>query len=162
MGERRARVRHDGVLRLIAAFKFLKAALLVAAGLGALELVRPGMASRAHAWAVAMGSSELPIVREAIARVSGFTHLHLVELGFGAFAYASLFAVEGTGLWLGKRWAEYLTVIATASLVPFELYELAQRGTLPRASALALNLVVVAYLVVRLRRTRGEHGDVVG
>lgn len=146
--------RHDGVLRLIAVFKFLKAALLVAAGLGALELVRPGMAARAHAWGMAMGSSELPVVRAAIARISGFTHLHLVELGFGAFAYAALFAVEGTGLWLGKRWAEYLTVVATASLVPFEVYELARRATLPRASALALNLVVVAYLLVRLRQQR--------
>ena len=38
--------------------------------------------------------------------------------------YGSLFATEGIGVWLERRWTEYLTIIATGSLVPFELYEL--------------------------------------
>jgi len=33
---------------------------------------------------------------------------------------------EGVGLALRKRWAEYLTIIATSSLIPLEVYELIQ------------------------------------
>ena len=67
-----------------------------------------------------------------------------------------LFVVEGMGLWRQKRWAEYLTVIATASFVPLEVYELVKDVTLPRIAALLANLLVVAYLVGVLRRGRGR------
>src|SRR5256884_507444 len=72
--------------------------------------------------------------------------------GVGAFLYAALFTVEGVGLWRRKRWAEYLTVIATLSLVPLELFELTRAVTPPRLTALVVNLAVVAYLIGRLRR----------
>jgi hypothetical protein len=42
-------------------------------------------------------------------------------IGIVALLYAGLFAVEGGGLWLAKRWAECLTIIATTSFVPFEV-----------------------------------------
>ena len=66
----------------------------------------------------------------------------------------SLFTVEGVGLWKGKRWAEYLTVIATSALIPFEVYELARRLTMVRVSALVVNVAAVIYLVYRLRHPR--------
>ena len=40
------------------------------------------------------------------------------------FAYSALFLVEGTGLFFEKRWAEYLTIVATVSFIPVEIYEL--------------------------------------
>jgi len=72
-------------------------------------------------------------------------------LALGAFLYAALFATEGTGLWLGLRWAEYLTAGATASFAPIELFEVLQRFTLLRVGALVLNIAVAAYLAYRLR-----------
>jgi uncharacterized membrane protein (DUF2068 family) len=54
-------------------------------------------------------------------------HLRAHELriiGSVAIGYGVLELVEGVGLWLDQLWAEYLTVIATSLLVPFELYEL--------------------------------------
>ena len=53
-----------------------------------------------------------------------------------------------------KHWAEYLTVISTALFVPLEIYELFERFTLIRLSVLAINLGIVWYLVVRLKRER--------
>jgi uncharacterized membrane protein (DUF2068 family) len=69
-----------------------------------------------------------------------------------AFLYATLFIVEGVGLWMARRWAEYLTIIATSSFVPFEVYELFRHVTWPRTVTLVINLLVVAYLVVKVRR----------
>src|SRR6266511_3214853 len=46
-------------------------------------------------------------------------------VGLAALGYGGLELVEGVGLWLDQLWAEYLTVIATSLLIPFELYELA-------------------------------------
>jgi uncharacterized membrane protein (DUF2068 family) len=50
------------------------------------------------------------------------TNLYLI--GVGVAAYAALEGVEAVGLWLGRRWAEYLTFIATVVFVPYEVYEL--------------------------------------
>ena len=141
------------VLRLIAVFKFLKALLLVAVSMGALNLLDPTVAARAQEWLRALAtSSDRRVVQDLLQLVSRLSPERLEALGVGAFLYAGLFTTEGVGLWLGKRWAEYLTVIATGSFVPFEIYELARRPGPARLAALVLNLAVVVYLIYHLRR----------
>jgi uncharacterized membrane protein (DUF2068 family) len=145
----------DRMLRLIAVFKFSKAALLVAVGLGALRLLDPEVAARAQRWAAAVAAnSDRRIVQQLIGVVSGFSPRRLEALGTGAFLYSTLFITEGIGLWRGKRWAEYLTVIATMSLLPLEVYEILRRASTTKVMALLVNLVVAAYLIWRLRRSR--------
>ena len=73
--------------------------------------------------------------------------------------YGLLFATEGIGLWMEKRWAEYLTIIATGSLIPFEVYELQRRVTVPRGLALVVNVAVLAYLIYRVRNPGGVRRD---
>ena len=60
-------------------------------------------------------------------QLNGTSPDRFVVAGVAASIYAALFLVEAFGLWAGKRWAEYLTTIATASLIPFEIYELVAR-----------------------------------
>ena len=80
--------------------------------------------------------------------------LRAIEVG--TFVYAAVFLVEGVGLLLRRRWAEYLTVIATASLLPLEVYELVERVRATRALIVAANLAIVLYLIARLRVERRE------
>jgi uncharacterized membrane protein (DUF2068 family) len=61
---------------------------------------------------------------------------------------------EGTGLLLGKRWAEYFTVIATSSFIPLEIYEIARRVDEARIVLLLINIAIVIYLVLELYRDR--------
>jgi uncharacterized membrane protein (DUF2068 family) len=75
--------------------------------------------------------------------------LHLV--GAVLAAYAVLEAVEAVGLWMQKRWAEYLTLIATAALLPLEIYELTRGVTLLKVTALVVNVAVVVYLLLAKR-----------
>lgn len=69
-------------------------------------------------------------------------------------AYSLLFFVEGIGLMMQKRWAEYFTIIMTASLVPLELYELVAHPNWLKASALFVNLFILFLLIFHLRRQR--------
>jgi uncharacterized membrane protein (DUF2068 family) len=143
MGENRHRM-----LTLIALFKFAKATLLTAAGLGAFELLNPEAAEHARHWVTAVAWRVDRRHAAAIeASLSRLTHSRLEVFGLIAFCWAALFVVEGIGLWKVKRWAEYLTLIATASFLPLEGYELIRHVTWPRVLALGANLVVVGYLL---------------
>ena len=82
-----------------------------------------------------------------LTKLTGLKSIQLEALGIGAFLYAILFTVEGIGLWFEKRWAEYLTVIATGSLLPLELYEVYRKTTYSRVFTLLLNLLVFIYLI---------------
>lgn len=72
---------------------------------------------------------------------------HVWVLALIAFGYAALEAVEAVFLWRGKRWAEYLTVVATAAFLPLEIYEIAEKASLLKVGALLVNLVILAYLI---------------
>jgi uncharacterized membrane protein (DUF2068 family) len=142
----------DRVLTLIALFKFGKAALLIALGLGALRLIRSDLREQARSMFEALGSSiDVVPVLKMLRQIGALAPWRLRLIGGGAFLYAALFLTEGVGLWRQRRWAEYLTVIATASFIPFEVFELTQRLTYPRAGALLINVCVVAYLIYRLK-----------
>jgi uncharacterized membrane protein (DUF2068 family) len=75
--------------------------------------------------------------------------LELVGAGFAA--YAVLEGAEAVGLWLQKRWAEYLTFIATALLLPLEVYELSRSISPFKVSALIINLAILVYLLIAKR-----------
>ncbi len=75
----------------------------------------------------------------------------LFTLGILCAAYAALEGVEAVGLWLRRRWAEYLTFIATTILLAPEIYELTGKVTVFKVLALVLNLVVSVYLLFAKR-----------
>jgi len=75
--------------------------------------------------------------------------LRLAGLGIGA--YALLEGAEAVGLWYQKRWAEYLTFIATTALLPLELYELSHKVSPFKIIALIVNIAIVAYLLFAKR-----------
>ena len=75
------------------------------------------------------------------------------KLGLGSFLYAGIpFLAEGTGLWLRKRWGEWLTVSITSSLVPIELCEIYRHFGWVKVGVLALNVAIVIYLIYHMRR----------
>jgi uncharacterized membrane protein (DUF2068 family) len=77
------------------------------------------------------------------------TTLRLIALAAGA--YALLEGAEAFGLWYQQRWAEYLTLIATAAFLPFEVWELTKTQTPLKIGALAVNLAIVLYLLLAKR-----------
>lgn len=76
---------------------------------------------------------------------------HLTALALGLSAYAVLEGIEGLGLARRLRWAEYLTVLATGVLIPYELIEVVRHVTVFKVAALLLNAAIVGYLTYRKR-----------
>ena len=75
----------------------------------------------------------------------------LRTVGVVVLAYALLEGAEAVGLWLQRRWAEYLTFVATTVLLPLEVYELAQRPSPLKVITLVINVAVVVYLLFAKR-----------
>ncbi|HEY3943511.1 MAG TPA: DUF2127 domain-containing protein [Acidimicrobiales bacterium] len=94
-----------------------------------------------------------------------FRHLFVIQspalhtIALALIAYAALEAVEMVGLWLAKRWAEYLTFVATFVFIPFEIYELTKSVTTLKMLAFVINLAILVYLLVakRLFGVRGGY-----
>ena len=143
----------DGLIRLIAIFKFLKAGLLIALGIGLFKLLHKDLGDVLQHWCEAMrldpGSHFVNLALEKAAHVSPE---QVKKLGLVSFLYAGLFLAEGTGLWLQKRWGEWLTVIITSSLVPVEIYEIYRHFSPVKVGVLVVNVAIVLYLIYHMRR----------
>jgi uncharacterized membrane protein (DUF2068 family) len=83
----------------------------------------------------------------------------LIWIALGVLLYGALQLTEATGLWLLKRWGEYVAVVGTSLFLPLEIYELIEKITVIRVGALLINIVAVVYLVwtKRLFGARGGH-----
>lgn len=144
---------HSRGLLVIAAFKLLKGFALVAAGIGALNLLHKDVAAIAEHWINAFQvDPHNHYVDWLLTKLSIIDDRRLKEFSIGTFIYAAIFLTEGTGLAFRKRWAEYFTIVTTASFLPLELYELFRHATFAKCMALLINIAVVVYLVWELRR----------
>ena len=94
-----------------------------------------------------------------LTKVFTYSPRRLVLTGVVLAAYALLEAVEMVGLWMMKRWAEYLTFVVTASLLPLEIYELFVHVSVLKISAFVINVAVVVYLAYA-KRLFGVRGGV--
>jgi uncharacterized membrane protein (DUF2068 family) len=149
------------ILRVLAVERVLRGIVLIAAAYGVYRF------SSAQAALKGAFASWLPAAQPLAARFgvdldrSALVHeatkalnagkgaLTLVAVGL--LVYGLLEGIEGVGLWLAKRWAEYLTVIATAAFIPYEIYELTKAVTATKLIAFAINVAAVAYLIVAKR-----------
>ena len=145
----------DRLLWLIGGFKLLKGLVLIMLGFAALRLLHRDVAE--VVWNTAFQLHLDPggrFVGALLERFGAITPRGLEKIAAGAFIYATLVITEGIGLVLRKRWAEYFTVIVTASFVPLEALEVAKHATVARMAVMAINVGIVAYLVMRLRAER--------
>lgn len=142
-------------LRLIAAFKLFKGLVLFAVGIGAVKLLHKDLAFEIERWAdIFRVDPNNHFIHRLLERLSILDERKLKELSVGTFFYSALLLTEGTGLLLGKRWAEYFTIVATSSFIPLEVYELTKRVSSPKIIVLLINVAVIVYLVVEICRNR--------
>src|SRR6186997_3379687 len=130
----RAAVKHlnaksDWAIIAIGLFKLIKSVSLLALGVALIHWRNKDLGEVASRWItnVWLGRAYVDAV---LVKLSLMRKETIDEFTIGSFVYSVLLLVEGVGLCLRKRWAEFLTVGITASLLPFEFYELYRRVTL--------------------------------
>lgn len=144
-------------LFLVGLFKLSKAIFFSSVGAGALHLVHKDVGDFVMRIII-----ELPIDPEGrvvsmIMNKADLIDAHdLRRIGAGAFVYAILCLVEGTGLVLRKTWAEYFTVVLTAMGLPVETFEIIRRFTWFKVGAFGINLLILLYLLWVLKK-RGKN-----
>jgi len=151
-----ARATHRGLL-LIGALKLVKSLVLFIIGLGLLSLLHRNAAEVVgHVVGFFRLDVHARLIDELLAKLAGIDHRTMRRMGIGTLLYAIVFAVEGVGLLLGKTWAEYLTTGVTVSFLPIEAYELVEHPSVTKALLMLINLAVVVYLVLQIRRRRAD------
>lgn len=144
-------------IHFISVMKFVKGVILVVVGIKLLTLLGRDV----EVWAtdfVTRHGIDLAnkYVHSALEKLQGVGNTQLMQMSGVAFGYSALLFTEGVGLWLQKRWAEFLTAIATGLLIPLEIYEIYEKFTWVRVAILILNLFIVWYLVTRLKDENKE------
>jgi uncharacterized membrane protein (DUF2068 family) len=150
------------VLRLIAIDRILHFVILGALGIAVLALEGHQRADRARFDRVAAAIENAigggPVQSRGhvgffheLDKVLSLRSSTLTALGIVLLAYAVLEGTEAVGLWLTKRWAEYLTFLATTILLPLEIYEIATRATAVKVIGFIINLAIVVYLLLAKR-----------
>jgi uncharacterized membrane protein (DUF2068 family) len=152
------KIRGSRGLLLVAAYKLIKGIGLLALGIGALRLLHKDVAAEIAQWLDALRvDPHNHYIQMLLEKLGMVDDKKLKALSIGTFFYSALFLTEGTGLALRKRWAEYLTIVSTASLLPLEVYEIVKRADAARTVVLVVNIAIVVYLVLEVRRTRNIH-----
>jgi uncharacterized membrane protein (DUF2068 family) len=154
-------IRSKLILRLFAVERYLRALLFGALAVALWRFV----ANRASIEAAL--NRDMPVVRDIFGElgvdVGHSTIYGLVEhaltlsagtamlLAIAVTGYAAIEVVEGTGLWLARRWGEYFAMIATSLGLPLEIYDLTRKLSALALVLLALNLALVLYLIITKR-----------
>jgi len=145
--------RGDGALLVIAVFKFIKGAVLLALALGALSFLHKDVASEVEHWLDQLRiDPDNEFIGTLLSKLQLVHTKELKEMSALGAGYAALFLIEGTGLLFRKRWAEWLTIVATSSLMPLEVYELIKQFTFVRLLVVLVNAAVVLFLIYRVRQ----------
>jgi uncharacterized membrane protein (DUF2068 family) len=159
----RSRRRHNKWLVLIASYKFVQALLIAAIGVGALRLLHKDIDDVLMQVASALRfNPESRLVNFVLEKAAIVDDPLLRRIGVVAFSYSILNMAEGIGLYLEKMWGEYLTLVITASFLPWEIFEVARRMTWARVALLAVNTLVLLYLLKLVVERRKHPQEVTG
>jgi uncharacterized membrane protein (DUF2068 family) len=149
------RIGHERGLLLVGLFKLSKAIFFTAVGAGALDLMNKNISDVVLRIIDALRiDPERHFVGILMEHVGLIQPHQLRRAGILSFLYAMVCVVEGTGLMLEKRWAEYFTVMLTAIGLPWESYELLERYSPYKVALLVINLGVLLYLLWILKKRR--------
>jgi uncharacterized membrane protein (DUF2068 family) len=144
-------------LGVIAGFKILKGLALLVLAVGALRLLHRDLAHEIAQWINLFRVDPAHrYVQMLLEKLGVVNDRRLWEFSAGTFFFSALYLTEGVGLALNKKWAEYLTVVSTAALIPVEIYEIVEKASAAKVFLLLVNIGVVAYLVYDIRSRRGR------
>lgn len=146
--------------KVIGALKLLSGLIAVFVGIGTVRFLDHDPGPKLERAVTHLGlDPHNEVIHGVISWITGVDRTHLRAIQAGTFFYALLHLIEGIGLLLEQDWAGYLVVIATSSLIPFEIYEFVKKSSLIRIALFVLNVGIVIYLIATLKRERANRSQ---
>jgi len=137
----------------IASYNLVKGLLVLTLALGLLGFLHKDVDAIVAHWLSALGVSlENEHVVALLGRLDVVTDNQLRVLSGVTFAIGGVFVTEGIGLFFRQRWAEYLTIVVTASFIPVEVFESIRHVGPAKVALLLINVSIVWSLVWILRK----------
>jgi uncharacterized membrane protein (DUF2068 family) len=146
-GNAAAKIGSHRWLELIGVLKLLKGAFFVGLGFALLQMLHHDL-YMLSLWMVEtlhLDPDRL-LIADLLNKISLITNHRLKQLAALVFIYASLDFIEGIGLILEKRWAEYFTLGLTIALLPLEIIKLIQHPNHWTVLVLLVNIAIAIYL----------------
>lgn len=147
--------RSADALVVIGGYHVVKALVLAAIAFGAISLFHKDVSTHVTWWFEAIRVDPANPYAGAVVDKAQDIHTHqLKQVSALTSVYAVLFFVQGIGLLLRKRWAEWLTLVALSLLVPIEIYELVRQFSVIRVLVLISNLAIIGYVIWLMRQKK--------
>ena len=149
---------HKRGLKTVAVFEAAKGLLVLAGGLGLLDLIHHNLEKVGQQLLTQIGVNprgEYPQI--FLHFLSEINDTNIRMLAFLAFAYSVLRFTEAYGLWRSENWAKWLGIVSGGVYLPLELYEMAKHFTFIKLAITVVNIVIVVYLVkVKISDSRSK------
>ena len=145
--------RGESSLIWIGTYKLVQGLLLAVVATGMLKSINGDLQTTLLEWVKALHfDADNRYVASFLHKAGLLDERQLKHLGGFTFAYGTIFMVEGVGLILKQRWAEYVTLVITLSFIPIEAWEIIKHCTAAKVILLVVNVAIAVYLVVMIRR----------
>jgi len=143
----------DHALRAIAYFKLVKGAALFVLAIGVLHLMHRDVGEMLEHWFNKLRIDPENRYAASLLSKAGLLNERKIEVVSAlTFVYSAMFLTEGGGLFFQKRWAEWFSVIATASFIPVEIFEVCKHVSIVKLILVAANMGIVGFLIFRLQK----------
>jgi uncharacterized membrane protein (DUF2068 family) len=153
LSKHRMAAKNDRILRAIAYFKLVNGTALFILAIGVLHLLHRDVGEMLEHWLDKLRIDPGNKYAASLLSKAGVLDDKRIEiLGALTFCYSAMFLTEGVGLFLQKRWAEWFSVIATASFIPIEILEVCRHISAVKIILVIANTAIVGVLVYRLRK----------
>jgi uncharacterized membrane protein (DUF2068 family) len=143
----------DRTLRAIAYFKLAKGAVLFILAIGVLRLLHRDIGGILEHWFNKLRVDPENKYAASLLSKAGLLNVKKLEVVSAlTFLYSAMFLTEGVGLFLEKRWAEWFSIIATASFIPIEILEVWKHLSILKIILVVANIGIVGFLISRLKK----------
>ena len=151
---------HDNMtraLKVVAVFEACKGLLVLFAGLTLFSLIHQNIQSVAEQLVGHLHLNPAKhIPRIFIEAAGSLTDGRMLLFALFALLYSSMRFVEAYGLWFARRWAEWFALVSGSIYLPIELYELIKGVSWLKIIFVLINLLIVFYMAMMLKRNRNE------
>lgn len=146
-----------GFLVWIVIYKSIKVTLALTGGILALRLMHHhDLTGDVTRWLLRFGFDPEGRIGARILGNIGAIPKQLDWVACLLFFYAVLYTIEGVGLYLEKRWAEWFTVFQTSLIIPPEIYAIVRHPNVLTFVVFGTSITTVVYLLWRIRYDRRQ------